>query len=125
MNLLLDTHIALWWFADSPRVTTPVHEAVRDADRVVVSVASVWEIMIKQVLGKLDAPVNILHALNKSAFGTLPIEVAHAVTAGCLPPHHRDPFDRMLVAQAQCEDLTLVSADPWVAKDDVTVLSTS
>ena len=83
--MLLDTHIALWWFSDSPRVTTPVREAVRDASRVVVSVASVWEITIKKALGKLDAPENILHALNKSAFGTLPIDVPHAVTAGCLP----------------------------------------
>ena len=125
MSLLLDTHVALWWFADSPRLTTQVRDAIGAADGVAVSVASVWEIAIKKALGKLDAPDNILHALNKSAFVALPIDVPHALTAGQLPLHHGDPFDRMLVAQAQCEGMTLVSADPWVAKYDVPVLPAS
>lgn len=120
--LLLDTHVALWWFADSPRLTSPARDAICGASTVVVSAVSVWEIAIKKALGKLDAPDNIIHALHKNSFTSLPIDVRHAVIAGNLPFHHSDPFDRMLVAQAQCEGMTLVSADPWVAKYDVRLL---
>jgi PIN domain nuclease of toxin-antitoxin system len=105
--LLLDTHTLLWWLADDlPRA---VAESIATADRVVVSAASIWEIEIKRSLGKLDAPLELEEAIRASDFSLMSIEPHHATAAGRLPPHHRDPFDRMLVAQALEEHLVLVS----------------
>ena len=80
---------------------------------------------MKRALGKLDAPFDIVGALESSHFSELPIEAAHGVAAGELPQHHKDPFDRMLVAQAQLEDLTLVTSDPEIVKYDVQLLDAS
>jgi PIN domain nuclease of toxin-antitoxin system len=90
---------------------------------VAVSAVSVWEIEIKRALRRLSAPADVLDVVRKSAFRDLPVSSAHAVEAGRLPLHHRDPFDRMLIAQARVEDMTLATADATFAVYDVPLLS--
>lgn len=115
MNLLLDTHVLLWWLDDPKRLSEAARDKIRDdANIVYVSAAMVWEIIIKQALGKLDAPDNLEEVLRECRFTPLPITVAHAMAVGSLPMHHRDPFDRMLVAQAHTEGMTVVTRDPKV-----------
>ena len=111
MRLLLDTHILLWWLTDSPRLSVRTRKRIVGRTEVFVSAASVWEIALKKGLGKLKAPDHLEAALVDSQFQQLSISVRHALAAGLLPRHHADPFDRMLVAQAQSEDLTLVTRD--------------
>ena len=111
MKLLLDTHALLWWLDGDDRLTPEATEAIADAELVAVSAASAWEISIKQALGKLDGPVDLSAEMATNGFKELPVTVAHTVTAGALPPHHADPFDRMLIAQSRLEGLTLVSRD--------------
>jgi PIN domain nuclease of toxin-antitoxin system len=113
VNLLVDTHILLWWLANDSRLSSLHRNEIADPDNLVyVSAASAWEIAIKQRLGKLSAPSDLASALTVSELETLPITIDHALTAGGLPMHHRDPFDRMLVAQSQCEKLTILTEDP-------------
>ena len=110
MRLLLDTHVFLWWRAG--RVMRPeAMDAIRTADDVFVSAVSAWEVAIKAALGKIRLGASFGDGVAQSGFVPLPINFLHAETAGELPPHHRDPFDRMLVAQARVERLTLVSGD--------------
>ena len=116
MRLLLDTHALLWWLADDPALSEPALAAIRTPEtEVAVSAASAWEIAIKKALGKLDAPDDLLAQLEHHRFGCLAITAAHALLAGALPPHHHDPFDRMLVAQARAENLVLVTRDSRLA----------
>jgi PIN domain nuclease of toxin-antitoxin system len=123
VNLLLDTHILLWWLADDPGLSEKQRSAIADPANVVyVSAASAWEIAIKKALGKLIAPNDLGAALIASELEQLPVTVAHAEAVGRLPPHHRDPFDRMLIAQAGVEDLTVVTGDPVFAQYEVTRL---
>ena len=122
MRLLLDTHTFLWWLGDDSRLGAETRKVVAHAGTVVfVSAASAWEIAIKRALGKLEAPGAIPDWIRKSGFDPLSIEVDHAVAAAELPPHHKDPFDRILVAQAQLEDLTLVTHDAELDEYDVAV----
>ena len=110
MRLLLDTHVLLWWLAADPTLSAGARDAISDPDaEVLVSAASAWEISIKKALGLLDAPPDLEPMLERHGFIALPIDVRHALLAGELPRHHEDPFDRMLVAQAQIEELTIVS----------------
>lgn len=126
MNLLVDTHVLLWWLADDHALPAPARAAIAAPEhRVAVSAASAWEIAIKRALGKLDAPDDLRRTLVLSGFDEIPITVDHASIAGALPRHHDDPFDRMLVAQALVEDLTLVTVDPRFAAYDVDVLPLS
>jgi len=112
VKVLLDTHVLLWWLANDDSLPRDARRIIRDgANRAFVSAASAWEIAIKRALGKLDAPAELETALQESQFETLAITVRHAVTAGALPGHHGDPFDRMLVAQSQLEGLTLITHD--------------
>lgn len=111
MRLLLDTHILLWWLADDAHLPEGPREAVNTAAEVRFSAASVWEIAIKRKLGRLDVPEDYLDAVDAGEIDLLPITARHAELAGALPRHHEDPFDRMLVAQASADDLTLVTAD--------------
>lgn len=123
MTLLLDTHILLWWLADDPSLPTEAAAAIVDPEtEVIVSAASAWEIAIKKAAGRLVAPDDLLGELSANAFGTLSITTAHAQLAGTLPPHHTDPFDRMLIAQAQLERLTLVSVDRRFSAYEVQLL---
>lgn len=124
MKILLDTHILLWWLADDQRLPAQAAAAIGDPDtEVVVSSASAWEISIKQAAGRLEAPDDLLDALAANDFGTLAITATHAVAAGRLPPHHADPFDRMLVAQAQIEGFTVITVDRRFSDYDVELLS--
>ena len=125
MTLLLDTHALLWWLADDPALTPVARTAIRAAETLVfVSAATAWEISIKQALGKLEAPDDLEAALAASRFQSLPITVAHALAAGRLPRHHDDPFDRMLIAQAQHAQLTVVTHDPKFRLYEVAILWT-
>ncbi len=115
MNLLLDTHVLLWWLDDPAGLSEASRTAIRDGKNVVyVSAATVWEIVIKQALGKLDAPSDLEEVLRACRFTAHPVTVAHALAVRSLPPHHRDPFDRMLIAQAVCDGLTVVTRDPEI-----------
>lgn len=123
MKVLLDTHILLWWLADDEQLPAPAAATIADPDtEVLVSAASAWEISIKQAAGQLDAPEDLLDAVAANYFETLPITADHAVAAGRLPAHHADPFDRMLIAQGQIEDLTVVSADRRFSEYEVELL---
>ncbi len=111
MRLLLDTHALLWWLADES-LTAEARNAIADpANLVAVSAASAWEISIKKALGKLTAPDDLEQQVHVGGFLLLPISIGHAVAAGQLDRHHEDPFDRMLVAQALAEGLTIVTRD--------------
>lgn len=113
MRLLLDTHVLLWCLEDSPALTAEARELVTDgSNEVVVSAASAWEVSIKRAAGKLRAPDDLASALEDAHFIPLSITLEHASRAGALPMHHRDPFDRMLIAQALVEGLTIVTRDP-------------
>ncbi len=112
MNLLLDTHALLWWLDDNPTLSEQARTAIADGENLVlVSAVVIWEVRIKQALGKLKVPRNFRSELDNQLFEMLDIKVEHAHTVGDLPPHHRDPFDRMLVAQATVEGLTIVTRD--------------
>ena len=123
MNLLLDTQIALWWLGDTPELTDVVREAVQDSDNVVyVSAASVWEIAIKRALGKLEIGDEYVNEIAEQGFLELPIRWEHAKRVEALPMLHRDPFDRLLIAQAQALGLTLVTTDGMIREYSVDVL---
>lgn len=122
MNLLLDTHVVLWWRAGGARIARAVRDEIATADTVFVSVASAWEIALKQSLGKVKLPESFARGVDRSGFARLTVTFEHAERAATLPVHHRDPFDRMLVAQAVAEGLRLVTADAILAKYDADVL---
>ena len=112
MRLLLDTHVFLWAVAGSPLLKAPTRQMLQFADEVYVSAASIWEVAIKARLGKIDAdPAELAAAIEPSGFMHLPVSAAHAPGVVLLEPHHHDPFDRLLIAQALAEPLKLVTAD--------------
>jgi PIN domain nuclease of toxin-antitoxin system len=122
-SLLIDTHVLLWSVGDEDLLSPAAHEVLSaGVVPAYVSVASIWEIAIKRASGKLDAPENLLDQVAAVRFIELGITFGQAIRAGALPPHHRDPFDRMLVAQAQDKGLTLVTNDERIAAYDVPVL---
>jgi PIN domain nuclease of toxin-antitoxin system len=124
VRLLLDTHVLLWWLADDPSLGEEARAGISDANSsVFVSAATVWEVSIKQALGKLEAPSDLLRQIALNRFEPLSMTVSHAYTAGALPRHHDDPFDRMLVAQAMMEGLTLLSRDPRMSRYGVETLA--
>ena len=123
MILLLDAHALLWWLADDPTLSQPARAAIRDPSTdVLVSAGTIWEIEIKRALGKLEAPDGLLAAIEAAEFDTLPITGADAERAARLPRHHRDPFDRLLVAQASRLDGLIVSRDRLFEPYEVNVL---
>lgn len=111
MNLLLDSHVALWWLGDDSSLGHVATRAIELADVVYVSVVTPWELGIKRAAGKLELDVDLSAELVRVGFKMLPISTEHAERAPSLPMHHRDPFDRMLVAQAEVESLVIVTAD--------------
>ncbi len=121
-RLLLDTHVFLWWRGEPSRLVSIVQNSIATADVVFVSAASAWEAGIKASLGRLDLPDTIEAGVLASGFEKLLITFSHAERAAGLPPHHRDPFDRMLVAQAQAEGLTLVTHDRLLEPYSVEIL---
>ncbi|CAN5143224.1 type II toxin-antitoxin system VapC family toxin [soil metagenome] len=123
MRLLLDTHVLLWWLADDPNLSRSASRAIAEADRVVVSAASAWEIGVKQAIGRLTGPDDLEGEMATNRFDALAISVRHALHAAALPQLHSDPFDRMLVAQAQLETLTLVTADQSILRYEVDLLA--
>ncbi len=117
MTLSLDTHVFLWWLDDPQLLSKAAHEAIRDGKNTVyVSAAVVWEIAIKRALGKLDAPDDLEAAMAANRFLPLPITIPHALAIESLPNHHRDPFDRLLIAQANYEGFKFVSRDQHAAQ---------
>ena len=118
MRLLLDTHVLLWAVLNDPRLTAVQAQAISDGE-LYLSSASVWEIGIKRAIGKLDVPDDLFDIAVDAGCRSLPISWTHAEAAAALPLHHADPFDRMLIAQARCEGLSLVSSDTKLAAYDV------
>ncbi len=122
-GLLLDTHVLLWWRGDYRRIGASVLEKITDPEiSVFFSSASIWEMAIKHASGKLRMPANLLETMAERGFAELPVRSTDGLRAGALPPHHADPFDRMLIAQAQNESLTLVTSDTRIAAYDVPIL---
>jgi PIN domain nuclease of toxin-antitoxin system len=123
-RLLLDTHAFLWWRADDLRLGATARDAIAQADIVAVSAASAWEAAIKARLGRLRLPEPFAKGVADSGFAELPVRFVHAERATQLPRHHDDPFDRMLVAQAEIEGLTLVTHDSAIWQYDIAMLRT-
>ena len=121
MRLLLDTHVLIWW-DEGARLSPAADRAIREADQVYVSAVSGWEIAIKTALGRLKTRRTVADAAGSSGFEELPVLLRHAEVLAGLPRHHRDPFDRMLAAQAIAERLTLVTRDPAFKRDPVRML---
>jgi PIN domain nuclease of toxin-antitoxin system len=122
VSLLLDTHVLLWWLAASSRLPQAARDAIGACEDVYVSAATAWEIAIKSSQGKLDFPGGLEEQLLENQFQPLPISIPHAMAAAALPLHHRDPFDRMLIAQARMESLTLLTSDAKLKAYDAAVL---
>ena len=127
MRLLLDTHALIWWLFDDPKLPAPARRAIADPDNeIFVSSASAWEIATKHRRGKLpeagDLADRFEHYVTASRLVGLPISIAHALAAGRLPGPHRDPFDRILIAQGRLENLVIVTADPVFADYDAKVV---
>lgn len=123
MRLLVDSHVLLWHLLDDRRLTPgPTGRIEADDVEVLVSVASFWEIAIKSALGKLEAPEDLPRRVEEFGFEPLAIAVEHAWAVRQLPHHHRDPFDRLLIAQAQVEGLPILTADPAFDAYDVKVV---
>jgi PIN domain nuclease of toxin-antitoxin system len=124
VNYLLDTHALIWWIENDRTLSLRARAAIADPDSgVFVSAASVWEISIKETSGKLGAPPDLEAQIERHQFDGLAITFAHARAAGSLPRHHDDPFDRMLVAQAIAEGLTIITRDPRIASYGVRTLT--
>lgn len=121
--LLLDSHALLWWEADDARLSDRARERIERPDSTALfSAVSLWELAIKQALGKLRFPDSLISRLTEEGFQEVPVTATHGLLAGELPRHHNDPFDRMLVAQARSEGLVIVTADPRIAAYEVPVL---
>ncbi|MGV8843543.1 MAG: type II toxin-antitoxin system VapC family toxin [Pseudomonas sp.] len=123
-RLLLDTHVFLWWLSDDPALGADARQIIGEPrNQVMVSAASIWEISIKQAKNMLEAPEDLEVLVEHEGFTKLPISLFHGQQAGKLPEIHRDPFDRMLIAQAQAEGLELVTADRIIPQYGVRVIS--
>jgi PIN domain nuclease of toxin-antitoxin system len=122
MTLLLDTHIALWAITGDASLGKEFLDRLRTDPDIFLSPVSLWEIAIKQSIGKLAGPADLSQRVRDLGFRELPVTSTHAIAAGRLPLHHRDPFDRMLVAQAATEGFTLVSRDESIALYDIDIL---
>lgn len=123
MNLLLDTHAVIWFLGGVDKLQRGAREAIEEADRVYVSAASIWEMATKMARGRLDAPSDFPDQLIDLGMLPLALEWEHARVAGGLPLHHRDPLDRMLVAQAIVERLTIVTRDEAIRRYPVPVIA--
>ena len=123
MRLLLDSHVLVWTLADDARLKPSVRAVIRDADDVYVSAASIWEIAIKRAQGRLTVPDDLIDRLQLAGYEVLLVTASHGWLAGSLPMHHADPFDRMIVAQAISEGLTIATGDRRIREYGVPVLA--
>ncbi len=120
---LLDTHVVLWWLSESPQLSSGAKRIIRNRrNRAFVSVGAVWEMIIKRSVGRLDFPSNLLEVLEAEGISLLDISIRHVLRVAELPSIHRDPFDRIQVAQAQIESLVLVTRDASTLQYDVPTL---
>ena len=125
MNLLLDTHVLIWVFSDDPRLSEKARSVIMNPDNIVfVSAVTVWEIAIKRALGKLTVPTNYQEGLRLYRFTALDITTEHALAVEQLPYHHSDPFDRLLIAQAQPLHLSLIATDKRMQAYDLRIIGT-
>ena len=123
-RLLLDTHAFIWWLSDVPQLTRLAHDGIADRrNEVLVSAITGWEIAVKSAKGRITAPDNLGKMVTERGFTHLPLTFQHAEQAGRLPMHHRDPFDRFLIAQAQTEGLVLVTRNERISLYDVPTLA--
>ena len=123
-RLLLDTHVFLWWLSNVPQLTRLAHDGIADPrNEVLVSAITGWEINVKRAKGRISAPENLGTLITERGFTHLPLTFQHAEQAGILSMHHRDPFDRFLIAQAQTEGLVLVTRDARIRLYDVRTLA--
>ncbi|MBW2370863.1 MAG: type II toxin-antitoxin system VapC family toxin [Deltaproteobacteria bacterium] len=123
MNLFLDTHVLLWWLDDSPSLSEMGRKAIADTQNLVIlSSVVIWEIRIKQALGKLMIAPTFYEVIKTQGFEMLPITSDHAYAVGDLPMHHRDPFDRMIIAQAKSEGLIIITHDTIFNKYGIPIL---
>lgn len=121
MSLLLDTHVVLWGITADSSLSDEFLDRLRHDPDIFLSPVTLWEIIIKQAAGKLGGPPDLAERVRDMGFRELPVTHAHAIAAGRLPVHHRDPFDRMLIAQAIVENLTLVTRDAGIRRYNVDV----
>jgi|SRR3989344_921586 len=122
-GLLLDTQVFLWWMGKSKKLSKDVASIIRNSrTNVYVSVGSIWEMVIKAAKGKLKIPKNIKGGIERSGFAILPIELSHVLEIAILPLFHKDPFDRLLIAQSRSERLTLVTSDRKMWKYKLSIL---
>jgi PIN domain nuclease of toxin-antitoxin system len=122
VSLLLDTNVLIWWLEESPQLGEHARETITEAPEVVVSAVSAVEIAAKAAIGKLRVPSDLAEQIAEQAMIELPVTVRHGLAVEQLPLHHRDPFDRLLIAQARCERLTIVTADRAFAAYDVPIM---
>ncbi|WP_433209422.1 type II toxin-antitoxin system VapC family toxin [Dactylosporangium sp. CS-047395] len=122
MSLLLDTHVVLWWLADDPTLDSDFKDRLDHDPEVYVSAVTAWEVAIKQSLGKLQ-PADLPERIRDSGFRQLAVVAEHGIVAGRLPLIHRDPFDRMLIAQAQVEGFTLATRDADIQQYSLKLLA--
>ena len=124
MRFLVDTHALLWALGEPSALSPAARDAIADpSNLIMVSRASLWECAIKASIGKLDLPDDFFDTIPETGYEVMPIRISHLNVYRTLPMHHRDPFDRMLVAQARAEALTLISRDPEIAKYDIEILA--
>ncbi len=121
MKALLDTHVFLWWILEHERLSPRVRETMSDIENTfLLSAASAWELILKAEAGKLKLPENpaqfIRQQLSLNGIDSLPVHVSHALHVYTLPALHRDPFDRVLIAQSQLENLPILTSDPWIRR---------
>lgn len=122
-DYLLDTHILLWWLSDDKKLLPKIRDLItKPTNNIIVSTVSIWEIIIKKSLGKLQVPDNLKEVIEAYKFEILPINAEHALYVEYLPAIHNDPFDRLLISQSIVEDLTFVTADEIIPKYNLTCL---
>lgn len=123
MNLILDTHIILWWLDNNEKLPEKYFRLITDSNNICfISSAVIWEISIKSGLGKLEIPGNFTEILQQEGFSELPVSWEHAAMVRQLPFHHKDPFDRLIIAQTIIEDFTLLTVDKIIPEYGVKIL---
>ena len=124
MRFLVDTHALLWALGEPSALSPAARDAIANPSNLIMaSSASLWECAIKASIGKLELPEDFFESVPEAGYEVLPIGIPHLNVYRTLPMHHRDPFDRMLVAQARAEALTLISRDPEIARYDIEILA--